>query len=312
MPADYDYYVALEANHDVRVDDEGYQWVRCPFVDAETPWSPNAGPDEVDCAFCQILREGEAAALAFPTEHAAVDGDADAPIGGGAHGGTHSVYDYRPCRVPNRAFTWAGLTRPIHEGIYGVMSDIVADWQRLGGQDFYEIRSWWGYAARSCSGSSWHERAVAVDVNPAQNPMVGKRTPCPSDMPPKFVQLFKKRGAGHGADWRSKCDAMHFSWGPPEGGDGVLYRESKEEDDMALFQDKAEFKATVQEVLDQPPKAFDANGMLRRVWKSLWVGDTEHLNLIDAEQARQGRVLAAICDKVGVSLDENGEPRTEA
>ena len=51
----YEYYTRLEPNHEVRVDDEGYQFVRCPFVDGETPWSPNAGPDEVGCEFCAHL-----------------------------------------------------------------------------------------------------------------------------------------------------------------------------------------------------------------------------------------------------------------
>lgn len=216
--ADYSYYAALEPNHEVRVDEDGYQFVRCPFVDAETPWSPNAGPDEVDCAFCIVAREDRFDE--FPDEHT---GDADPPISGGAHGGTHHVSEYAPCRVPNRAFTWAGLTRPVHEGIHGYMADIRAEWERLGGMLFYEIRSWWGYAARNCTGKSWHERAVAIDVNPAQNPMGSKRTPCPSDQPGAFVFLFKRRGAGWGGEWSSKCDAMHFSWGPNEGGSGVLY-----------------------------------------------------------------------------------------
>lgn len=245
----YDYYTRLEPNHEVRVDEEGYQWVRCPFVDGETPWSPNAGPDEVDCAFCQIAREGEDALASFPDPHGAAIDDADPPIGGADHGGTHTVMEYRPCRVPNRAFVWAGLTRPIHEGIYGVMADIRHDWERLGGQAFYEIRSWWGYAARSCTGSSWHERAVAIDVNPAQNPMTSKRTPCPSDMPAAFVQLFKRRGAGHGADWSSKCDAMHFSWGPNEGGDGVLYRKTTtSEEDWLMALSEKEAKQLVEDV----------------------------------------------------------------
>lgn len=279
----YDYYVRLDDNHAVRVDEEGYQFVRCPFVNGETPWSPNAGPDEVDCVFCQIAREGEEALLSFPESH---EGDGDPPIGGGEHGDTHSVYEYRPCRVPNRAFTWAGLTRPVHEGLIGELTDIRGDWEKFGGQGYYEIRSWWGYASRNCTGRSWHERGVALDINPAENPMVPKRTPCPSDMPKSFVTLFKSRGFGHGADWRSKCDAMHFSKGPPEGGDGILYKEvtAGEEDELTPEEKKR---------LEAVEKAVYVTRGGKRY---------EHINVLD-------NMLKAIGDKLGLKFNDDGTIR---
>lgn len=135
---------------------------------------------------------------------------------------SRSTANLRPCREPLVPFTWAGLTRPVHEGIVGQLEEIRAEWERRGGQAAYEIRSWWGYAPRDCKTGA-HPRAVALDINPAENPMVSKRTPCPSDMPQWFIDLFKARGFGHGADWKSKCDAMHFSKLPNEGGNGRIY-----------------------------------------------------------------------------------------
>ena len=128
-----------------------------------------------------------------------------------------------PCRVPLRSFEWAGMTRPVHEGIIGDLEWVRHQWLLRGGQRWYEIRSWWGYHPRDCK-SGGHPRGLALDINPAENPMTPKRNPCKSDMPREFVALWKARGFGWGSDWRSKCDAMHMSKLKYEGGDGILYR----------------------------------------------------------------------------------------
>lgn len=127
-----------------------------------------------------------------------------------------------PDRFPMVSVTWAGLTRPVHEGIVDQFRHIIAQWEARGGQQAYRVYSWWGYARRP-GGAGGHPRGVGVDVNPADNPMVPKRTPCPTNMPQWFVQLWKAQGFGWGADWRSKCDAMHFCKLPNEGGNGQIY-----------------------------------------------------------------------------------------
>jgi hypothetical protein len=127
-----------------------------------------------------------------------------------------------PRRVPLVPVTWAGLTRSVHEGIAAQFRHVVRQWEERGGQSAYRIYSWWGYAQRP-NNAGGHPRGIAVDVNPADNPMVAKRTPCPSDMPQWFIQLWKAQGFGWGGDWRSKCDAMHFSKLPNEGGNGRIY-----------------------------------------------------------------------------------------
>lgn len=50
-------YPSLEPNHSVRVTDK-LIYVRCPFVDAETSWSANADPDEINCLFCESEEMG--------------------------------------------------------------------------------------------------------------------------------------------------------------------------------------------------------------------------------------------------------------
>lgn len=127
-----------------------------------------------------------------------------------------------PGRFPMVRITWAGLPRPVHEGIAEQFRAVIAEWERQGGQRAYPIRSWWGYATRP-NNAGGHPRGVAIDVNPAENPMVAKRTPCPSDMPRWFIDAWKAQGFGWGGDWRSKCDAMHFSKLPTEGGNGRIY-----------------------------------------------------------------------------------------
>lgn len=127
-----------------------------------------------------------------------------------------------PCKEPLVSFTWAGLARPVHEGIVAQLVVIRAGWEARGGQSAYQIRSWWGYAKRDCE-SGAHPRGIALDINPAENPMCPKRTPCPCDMPEWFIALFKGQGFGWGGEWKSKCDAMHFSKLRNEGGNGRIY-----------------------------------------------------------------------------------------
>lgn len=154
---------------------------------------------------------------------------------------TNSYKRTHKCNVPLRRVTWAGLTRPVHAGIYDQVISAIKEWEALGGQDFYEIRQWWGYAPRNCTGASWHEVGLALDINPAENPYVSKRTPCPSDMPQRFIQIWTSRGFGSGLYWNSVCDGMHKSKGPNEGGDGKLYvPEPIREEDMPLSNEDLE------------------------------------------------------------------------
>lgn len=85
----------------------------------------------------------------------------------------------------------------------------------------YSIRSMGAYNCRSVtggSGYSMHAYGAAIDINAAQNGYGPKQTPCPSDMPSAFVSCFTSNGFGWGGNWRSVCDAMHFSGASREGG----------------------------------------------------------------------------------------------
>tara|TARA_B100000508_G_scaffold36077_1_gene27902 strand:+ start:19487 stop:20524 length:1038 start_codon:yes stop_codon:yes gene_type:complete len=97
---------------------------------------------------------------------------------------------------------------------------IDAAWQAQG-SGRYDVRSLGTYNCRQVTGGtnySYHAYGFAIDVNPAQNPYGSKVTPCPSDMPASFVNLFTSRGYGWGGNWSSLCDAMHFSAASGEGG----------------------------------------------------------------------------------------------
>ena len=132
---------------------------------------------------------------------------------------TSTIVAGRPPLVP---VTWAGLKRPVHEGIVDQFQHIIRQWEARGGQDAYLIYSWWGFASRPNNAGA-HPRGVGIDINPADNPMVAKRGRCPSDMPEWFIDLWKAQGFGWGGDWKSKCDAMHMSKMPNEGGNGRIY-----------------------------------------------------------------------------------------
>ena len=77
---------------------------------------------------------------------------------------------------------------------------------------------------KTTSGKSWsaHAWAVAVDINPEENPFTSGALR--TDMPPEFVRCFKSEGFGWGGEWRSVKDAMHFSLAPNEGGSPRPFR----------------------------------------------------------------------------------------
>jgi hypothetical protein len=86
------------------------------------------------------------------------------------------------------------------------------------------------YCNRNIAGSrvkSNHSWALAVDINPAKNPMGSKLV---TDIPAKVREIFKAHGFKWGGDYKSKKDAMHFEYL------GLPVKE--EADDMTDEQDK--------------------------------------------------------------------------
>ena len=83
----------------------------------------------------------------------------------------------------------------------------------------YNVHRIESYNCRQTTGGgsmSAHSWAVAVDINPEQNPFT--RGALITDMPRSFVECFTSEGFGWGGSWRSVKDAMHFSLAPNEGG----------------------------------------------------------------------------------------------
>lgn len=110
-----------------------------------------------------------------------------------------------------------GFNTTVHNSIAGDVAAINA-----AGSGGYRVYSVGAYNCRRITGGSGysvHAYGLAIDINSADNPYVKTSArPCPSDMPASFVNLFKSRGFGWGGDWRSVCDAMHFSDAAREGG----------------------------------------------------------------------------------------------
>jgi hypothetical protein len=70
------------------------------------------------------------------------------------------------------------------------------------------IQSWNWRLKRGSSSRSMHSWGIAVDIDPAQNPM-GK--PLRTNIPAYVTNRAKLRGLRWGGDWRTP-DAMHFEW----------------------------------------------------------------------------------------------------
>jgi hypothetical protein len=60
-------------------------------------------------------------------------------------------------------------------------------------------------------GQSLHSYGIAIDINPSQNPysFSGQLV---TNMPRKFINIFKKYGFYWGGDWQGFKDPMHFEW----------------------------------------------------------------------------------------------------
>jgi len=115
----------------------------------------------------------------------------------------------------------------VHESIVSCVLDASREWESKGGNEYYQVRSVHGYTCRKVAGTNrWsnHARGLALDFNPLENPHNGVRgrpNVCETDMEESgFANLMKRYGFGWGCDWNSSKDAMHFSMGASEGGNG--------------------------------------------------------------------------------------------
>lgn len=70
---------------------------------------------------------------------------------------------------------------------------------------------------RGGSSLSWHSFGIAIDVNPATNPM---QKTLQYDIPESWIRAFEENGFGWGGRWNSIKDTMHFQY---EGGTSGEY-----------------------------------------------------------------------------------------
>ncbi|KKR48433.1 MAG: hypothetical protein UT86_C0005G0017 [Candidatus Magasanikbacteria bacterium GW2011_GWC2_40_17] len=71
----------------------------------------------------------------------------------------------------------------------------------------------WRYNVNNPKILSLHSFAIAIDINPKDNPnYASTERPCRHDIPDDIINALKKHGFGWGGDYKSVCDAMHFEW----------------------------------------------------------------------------------------------------
>ncbi len=122
----------------------------------------------------------------------------------------------------NIVFLGKGVT--VHKSIVADLQIIDTAWKNSTNPAIrnYRINSVGGFNPRSATGTSTtpsaHAFGLAIDINPSANPYVNSSSPCTTDMPLAFVQLFTSRGFGWGGYWKTKKDAMHFSRASNEAG----------------------------------------------------------------------------------------------
>jgi len=92
--------------------------------------------------------------------------------------------------------------------IMRVQEELLAE----GWQSRYHWEDLQTYCVRKIrGGTNWsmHSGPIAIDINPAKNPM---QKTLKTDIPPRVREIFKKHGFFWGGDWKSVKDAMHFEY----------------------------------------------------------------------------------------------------
>lgn len=225
---------------------------------------------------------------------------------------------------PNCQYSkWVTITRrdgqrlTLHREIAELVAMLCDETERLG---YDLIPGWsWGAACRAIRGSSSpsnHSWALAVDLNAPENPM-GPRTGRIRRFP-AVIALWELFGFRSGTKYTGRADDMHMEFmGTPADAKAMTDRARRElgqeEDDMAaIFKDRNDAKAAFREVLDEEPSQRKPKGMryLTKLVHNFLGYDrgNDKYPFFGSRIDRLERVAAAIAEKVGVELDENGEP----
>ncbi|MGQ0849265.1 MAG: M15 family metallopeptidase [Actinomycetota bacterium] len=108
------------------------------------------------------------------------------------------------------------LSVSVHQRALPAFQQVTANLAASGG--FYPTRAseTYGFTARTVNGTksiSYHAVGAAIDINSRSNP--AHDALLLTDMPPWYVDAWRRAGFCWGGDWVGKKDPMHFSWMGP-------------------------------------------------------------------------------------------------
>lgn len=102
-------------------------------------------------------------------------------------------------KIPKKIYCNVDLIKPLTQALHHVVNRGLVD----------QIESWDGChnIRLKRGGKTWslHSWGIAIDINAATNPFMGKPT-----MSPELVSCFKEAGFHWGGDWKTTPDGMHF------------------------------------------------------------------------------------------------------
>lgn len=137
------------------------------------------------------------------------------PISGAGFSGGRDPTPLSGVGVGNvRTINWRGRSLTLNASAMNNFVGFLNALTRTG----YRIHSLGSYANRNIAGTSQkslHAYGLAIDINPAQNPVTWNGVPI-TNLPPGVGALAARYGLKWGGAWQgSKTDAMHFSipWG---------------------------------------------------------------------------------------------------
>lgn len=112
---------------------------------------------------------------------------------------------------------FSGITISVHQRALPAYQLVAANLLASGGYYPTRANETFGYFARTINGSrsiSYHAMGAAIDINSRTNPERADGTLI-TDMPPWYVDAWKRAGFCWGGDWIARKDPMHYSWMGP-------------------------------------------------------------------------------------------------
>ncbi|MBS0251178.1 MAG: M15 family metallopeptidase, partial [Proteobacteria bacterium] len=127
-----------------------------------------------------------------------------------------------------------GTTAMVDQQYADRFQGLIGDLHERGYKNF-RLDQGGGFVDRNMRGTnklSEHAKGDALDINPANNPFMTKKT----DLPPDISQMAQARGLKWGGDWKTRTDPMHFQVDKSVSNEQIAALQQQQQAERALQQ----------------------------------------------------------------------------